>query len=410
MIIDRDLGYILLLAALFLVPRFLQHWHVPAAISALALGAAAGMGFGLFQDDATISLLSTLGIVSLFLFAGLEVDFAELRRGARMLLQHLVVRVLMVAGIAWAATVLLQLSWRPAILVALALATPSTGFILDSLDALRSSENERFWIRSKAIAVELVALTILFVDLRSTTMVELGISVAALAGLVAFLPLAFSVFATRIAPIAPKSDFSFLVILAVAAAVVTKKLGVYYLVGAFVVGIVAHRFREKMPSMRDNRMLHAVEALASLFVPFYFFHAGLELRREDFSLDALLLGAAFCLLALPLRLLVVGLHRRILLKESFADSLRVTVPLLPTLVFTLVLAGILRTEFQISPAIFGGLIIYALVNTMLPTLILKRALPDYDQLRLPPVGASDASVSNGPEVPPASQSPSGPAT
>lgn len=384
MTIDRDLAYVLLLAALFLVPRFLQRWNVPAAISALALGAASGLGLGLFQEDATITLLSTLGIVALFLFAGLEVNFRELRRGASLLVQHLVVRLLMVAGIAWAATIWLDLAWRPAILVALALVTPSTGFILDSLDGLGSSPQERFWIRSKAIAVELVALGILFVDLRSTTATDLLVSVAALVALVAFLPLAIKTFANLIAPFAPKSDFSFLVILAIAAAMVTKKLGVYYLVGAFVVGIVAQRYREKMPSMLDDRMLHAVEALASLFVPFYFFHAGLELKRADFSPDALMLGGLFVAIVLPLRLLIVGVHRRIVLHESFADGIRVTVPMLPTLVFTLVLAGILRSEFQVSPTIFGGLIVYALINTTLPSLILRRpSTATYEEIRLP---------------------------
>ncbi|MBK7092132.1 MAG: hypothetical protein IPH59_10520 [bacterium] len=65
--------------------------------------------------------------------------------------------------------------------------------------------------------------------------------------------------------------------LAVVCAFVTRELGVYYLVGAFVAGVAAQRFREELPAMASEQMLHAVELFASVFVPFYFFNAGLHL-------------------------------------------------------------------------------------------------------------------------------------
>jgi Kef-type K+ transport system membrane component KefB len=64
-----ELAYVLLLFALFVVPRVLQRYRLPAAITSFGLGAGAGMGLGLFRDDPTIEILSTFGIVSLFLFA-----------------------------------------------------------------------------------------------------------------------------------------------------------------------------------------------------------------------------------------------------------------------------------------------------------------------------------------------------
>ena len=149
---SSEIAYVVLLFGLFIVPRILQRWGLPTAITAFAPGAALGTGLGVFRGDETIALLSTLGIVSLFLFAGLEVDFTELRRGAAVLLQHIVMRVLLVGGAAWAIVSLGLVEWRPAILVALALMTPSTGFILDSLHSLAKDENDRFWIRSKAVA------------------------------------------------------------------------------------------------------------------------------------------------------------------------------------------------------------------------------------------------------------------
>jgi len=380
--LSSEIAYVALLFGLFIVPRILQRFGIPTAITAFALGAVAGIGLGLFHEDATISLLATLGIVSLFLFAGLEVDFGELREGAAVLVQHIVIRVLLVGGSAWAIVAQGLLDWRPAILVALAIFTPSTGFILDSLDSLAKDASDRFWIRSKAIAIEIVALAAMFFTLKSTSLGELATSTAVLALMILVLPWLFRAFARVVLPQAPKSDFAFLVIVAAACALITRNLGVYYLVGAFVVGVVAQSFRSHMPSMQTDHMLRAVEALASLLVPFYFFHAGIELKLEDFSLQALAAGLAMVAIAVPVRLATVSLHRRLALREPLTQTLRVGVPMRPTLVCTLVIAGILRDECQIPPWLFGGLIIYAIGTTVLPAVFTRKPPPD---IALPPI-------------------------
>jgi Kef-type K+ transport system membrane component KefB len=318
------------------------------------------------------------------------VQAAELRREAGVLAQHLAIRVAALAAVTYGAAALLGLAARPAILVALAILTPSTGFILDSVGGWGLDERERFWVKSKAVASELVALLVLFVTLQSESLAQFATACLVLAGLVALLPFAFRLFAARVVPYAPKSEFAFLLMVAVVAAFATRRLGVYYLVGAFVVGVTAQRFRERLPALASEQMLHAVEVFASFFVPFYFFHAGVELRRTDFGLDALLVGVAFLGLGLPLRFALVALHRRAALGERLAQGLRVAVPLLPTLVFTLVIAGILRDRFGVDRMVFGGLIVYTLVNTLLPGLALRAPASDYGEPKAPPLGLPGA--------------------
>jgi Kef-type K+ transport system membrane component KefB len=354
-------------------------------LTALAFGAAFGLGFGMFQADPTVGLLSTLGIVALFLFAGLDVEVGELRREVRTLAEHVGVRVIALAGVAVAISLLMGLEGRPALLVSLALLTPSTGFILDSLAGWGLSENEQFWVRSKAIATELVALVILFVVLQSTSVARLGLSAAALIAMIALLPLVFRWFAQVVIPHAPKSEFGLLMMVAVACALVTRKLGVYYLVGAFVVGMAAQRFRTALPSLASARMLGAVEAFATLFVPFYFFHAGLALSRDAFSWTSLGIGVLFVVTILPLQLLLVSGHRRLRFGERLNAGIRIGVPMLPTTVFTLVIVEILRDTYEVSPYIRGALVIYAIANTMVPSLFLRKPMPEFeDELMLGP--------------------------
>lgn len=379
-------SYLILLFALFVVPRALQRFRIPTAITSFALGVVSALGLGYFVLDPTVELLSTLGIVSLFLFAGLDVDLHELRKHAGVLLQHIAIQVAILAASALVLSQILDLEARPATLVALALLTPSTGFILDSLDGFGLPEQTRFWIKSKAIATELVALGVLFVSLQSSSVQTLGTSTLILVAMVAVLPLLFRAFAAVLLPHAPKSEFSFLVLVAVACAIVTYELGVYYLVGAFLVGMAAQRLRERLPTLASEKMLASVEALASLFVPFYFFHAGLGMLAEDFAMEALGIGIAFTTIGSLLRVLSTWLHRRVVFGESLRESMSVAVPMLPTLVFTLVIAGILRSRFDISATLFGGLVVSTILNSLIPGFVFRRALPEVEDelLQEPP--------------------------
>ena len=50
--LTSEIAYVGLLFGLFVVPRILQRWGVPTAITAFALGAAASLGLGLFHAAA----------------------------------------------------------------------------------------------------------------------------------------------------------------------------------------------------------------------------------------------------------------------------------------------------------------------------------------------------------------------
>lgn len=391
--IPAELDYILLLFALFVVPRLLERYRLPAAITAVVLGATAGLGFGLFLEDPAVQFFATLGIVSLFLFAGLDVDFHELRRETPVILQHVTIGVVTLVLGTLAAAKLFELPWRAGALVSLALFTPSTGFILDSLGTMGIGPRERFWVKSKAVAAELVALVAMLFTLQSASLPRLAGSVVILAAMVVFIPFVFRVFAEQIAPRAPKSEFAFLLMTGVLAAFLTRRLGVYYLLGAFVVGIAAQRFRAQLPAAGSERIVHALEVFASFFVPFYFFYAGSHLRREDLALDSLMMGLAFLVFVAPVRVGIVAAHRRAALGESWRQGARVGICMLPTLVFNFVIVSLLAENYAVPRFLIGGLIIYALGTTALPGFVLGLAPIDVGAWEEEKAPASQAEMS-----------------
>jgi Kef-type K+ transport system membrane component KefB len=380
----RDLTYVLLLFVLFVVPRFLQRYRLPTAISSLGLGIAAA-ALGLFEHDPTVALMATFGIVALFLFAGLDADLEELRPDVPVLLQHLGLWSLLLLVIAWGTRAALDLPVRSATLVALALVTPSTGFILDSLDSFGLAPAEKRWIKSKAISSELLALAVMFVVLQSTSARQMALSTAALLALLAVLPPLFRWFASRVAPFAPRSEFAFMLMVAMVCASATRALGVYYLVGAFIVGLAARQFRTRLPAASTERMLSGVEAFAAVFVPFYFFKAGLGVSGDELNWRVLAAGVGLLVVGAALRLGKTALHRWLALRETPAESLRIGLALLPTLVFTLVLADLLRERPEVPSSLIGALVVYTVLVTLLPGLVLRIPPSDYATPQLDPL-------------------------
>lgn len=378
----RELAYLLLIVALIVVPRLLQRFRLPAPLTSFAIGMAASLWLGAFSQDATLSLLATLGISSLFLFAGLEIDLQELSKGKWLLLGHLAMRSLTTFALGYAAYSVFEFSWQISVLLSLALLTPSTGFILDTLPLLGLNDTERLWVKMKAVAGELLALMVLFVVLQADTLPQLALSSLALVAMLVVLPLLFVVLGRHVVPHAPGSEFSMLVAVGLVAAYMTYKLGVYYLVGAFLAGFVARLLRQRMPSLASEENLHAIKMFASFFVPFYFFYKGLGLPEGALGWSSLGLGLALAAGMLPLRAGVVWTQQRFVAGQTAAGSLRVATALLPTLIFTLVLASILRDRFGISATLYGALLVYAAVSTLVPSILLVRPM-SFDPLAPP---------------------------
>ena len=123
-------------------------------------------------------------------------------------------------------------------------------------------------------------------------------------------------------------------------------------------------------------LLHALKLFAGFFVPFYFFHAGQGIPPEAISWNALGIGMAFTAVFVPLRIGGIVVHRMTQWRERFFAALRVAMPLSPPLIFTMVLASILREQFGIPAPLYGGLLVYAVLTTLIPMLVQQDAALD----------------------------------
>jgi Kef-type K+ transport system membrane component KefB len=221
--------------------------------------------------------------------------------------------------------------------------------------------------------------------MQSTSAHHLAVSIAAMIGVIILIPLAFRAFASVVAPHAPRSEFAFLLMVAVVCAYATRLLGVYYLVGAFLVGVAAQRYRASHPAMSSEKMVDALESFGSVFIPFYFFHAGTEIVGEHITVRAVIIGLLLVVGLVPIRIAVISLHRKLALNESFADSRRVGSAMVPTLVFTLVILGLMEDGFGISHDLAGALVLYTILNTTMPAFVLHAQPADFEDVAALPL-------------------------
>ena len=362
--------YLAVVFGLLVIPRALQRFRLPAQLTCFAFGIIVAGFFKPLINDSVVSVLSTLGIAALFLFAGLEVDFVELRRQLPSLAGHFAGRSLVLVACAQIAKVYLHLGWQVAWLLALAVLTPSTGFILDMLPHSGLDHTEQSEVALHAVAGEILAVFLFFLISQAGSVRTVLISGAAIALLIAFMPLVYLALGRYVVPYAPGSEFSLLLMVGLICAVITETLGVYYLVGAFVAGLVAKSLSQRLKTLASAENLEAIRLFASCFIPFYFFHNGLGVPSAALVASSLWYGFGLAVCIIPVRLGVVWLQSRLMQHRGHRGSFRVSIALTPTLIFTLVIAEILRENFSVSPPLYGGLLVYAAIASILPSLLL----------------------------------------
>lgn len=380
-------------ALVHLLPKLLQRARIPAPVSALLLGVGVAAAMPELAEDPTVSLLSTMGIAALFLFAGLEVDAEDLGRAPALLVGGLFAQTFAL-GLATCFGVFgLHLDVAPAMILGLGIVTPSGGFILDGLHSLGGEPAEKPKVRDAALVAELLALVVFFGVTQSTSLGAMVGSLAVMVAMLLLLPVLLRGFARRILPFAPNSEFPMLVLTAVVCAYTTRKLGVYYLVGAFVVGVVARRLKDEVPALASEKNLTAIELFAAFFAPFYFTRAGMLFDPGNVGWKAIGLGVVLLVFATPARIALVAVVRHLATGAPLRAELRIATAIVPTFVFSLVMASVLEQHASAPDFVQGGLLVYAVLNAFVPTAVFSRLPapePTPEPLPDPPVQTPDS--------------------
>lgn len=380
--ITKDLEYLIIFSTVLLFPKVLLKFKVPSGITALVIGCIFGYYDSAIQTDQLFRFLAQIGITSLFVFSGLEVNFEEFKEDKDYLIKYSVKSLLILAAITFGLKEVLDLSVQNSLILGLGIFTPSAGFIINSLHSFKIGEDQEYWVKSKAISKEVIAIIVMFVALQSHDLKVMAFSTLFFVSLFLVLPFVFKFYFKFISPYAPNSEVPFLVVISLIAGVVSKELGAYYLIGAFIVGLVGSQFKHKIFKHDEKTLFMALSSFFNVFLPFYFFYAGVKLSFSGFTMEALQLGGIFLVLFIPLRLLVNTTSIKWMLTDFKKHPYDISLSLMPTLIFGLVIAGILKDRNIVSPTIIYGLIFYTLVSSLLPTILFSFQKKEDQQLKM----------------------------
>lgn len=377
--LSSDLEYLAIFSLVLILPKILVRFKLPTGITALTIGVLAGSLDPRLANDQLFRFLSQIGITSLFVFAGLEVEFEELKEDKSYLSKYLVKTLVILFTIASAFYYLLDFPFQEAFIYSLGIFTPSAGFIINSLHSFKISEDTEYWVKSKAISKEILAILLLFFALQGGNPKSLAISIVFYTALYFILPKVFRYFFKFISPYAPNSEVPFLVLLSLICGVISKELGAYYLVGAFAVGLIGSKFKNEIFKDNQETLFSSLSSFFNVFLPFYFFFAGLKIKLYELSFESLYFALGLLCIFVPLRIILIRTSITYILKDITQNTFKISMSLMPTLIFGLVIAGILKDRGIIRVNYIYALIIYTLLTSLLPTLFLsfrKTVIPD----------------------------------
>jgi Kef-type K+ transport system membrane component KefB len=170
-------------------------------------------------------------------------------------------------------------------------------------------------------------------------------------------------------------------VLSLISGVISKELGAYYLVGAFAVGLIASKFKKQIFKDDEESFFGSLSSFFNVFLPFYFFFAGLKIKVADLTLEPLTSALILFVIFVPLRIWIIRVSVKRIKHDIDRNSYNISLSLMPTLIFGLVIAGILKDRGILEQKYIFSLIIYTLLTSILPVIIasFKKATGDEQQ-------------------------------
>ncbi|MGV8172368.1 MAG: cation:proton antiporter [Candidatus Woesearchaeota archaeon] len=371
---DILIKFLVIMIVIFFIPKITNRFYnIPFPLTELLLGILLSIIFPqyFFTDD-IITVLSTIGIITLFVYAGIEVDSTFLLKHKYFFIQNIIMSFFIVLVVSILIYVLFSTSIIISLLIALALTIPSASYIISSLNS--SFYKTKEWIHGKAIIGEIFGLFFLIILLKINHIWILLLTLAVIIALIIIMPIILRILFDKIFSQLIGSEFSFIFVVAVISAYITQLLGIHFLVGAFVAGVVSRRFisniikdhkYQAVTEDRGKQIISGFGLFATVFVPFYFFSVGLSIQKDMFSWYTVLIALALCLIISLIRTISITIQRIIKIHEKFKEAVHTSNILIPTLVFTFVISDILYKEYNLSHQIYSILMLYGVMTGIL---------------------------------------------
>ena len=374
---DILVKFLIIISLLFFIPKVLfKLKKIPTSITEIFLGILLGILFpAFFFIDDVIRVLGALGIITIFLVGGMETDLPYILKNKKYFLESILLQFILIIIVSIITFYIFKQTFQVSLIISLALMTPSAGFIFSLLTHSEESHESKKLIQSTVICLEILSLLLLLIFLNLGSIITIVIGIISILLIIFLLPIILQWLYEHMFKKIFGAEFSFIFVVALISAYITEWIGVHFIIGAFVAGIVSKQFLDKINNglwkmSPEHSITQSFVFFSHMFAPFYFFSIGLMFTLELLNLKTFLLALAAFIIVMGLRFLPSFIHHKFKGRKHY-QSINLSIIILPTLLFTFVITELLNTHFKLEKTIIGAILIYGILASTIPLFFLN---------------------------------------
>jgi Kef-type K+ transport system membrane component KefB len=366
-------NFLLMTSILFIIPKLFERIKVPAQSTEIFLGIFLGISLpAIFFENELYTILGTIGIICFFIYSGIEADLHFIKLNKRLVAESLLIRLFLISVIFFATSYFFGFGLKKSGLIALALITPSAGFILTSIESFKLHDETKKFIQAKVVAAEMICVILLVFFFYADNPLKAILVTSAVLLWTIILPyiviFVYEAFFDKIINV----EFPLVFFIGLISAFFTEFLGLHFLLGAFIAGIFIenflHNLHQDMKIKNDERknITETFKFISYIFLPFYFFSIGLRIKPDLLNPRLIFIAMGIFIIISAISLIIHYSHRRLRFEKDNTHDLQAAILMLPTLMFTIIIADILLANKIITLEIFSILLYYAIFSSFLP--------------------------------------------
>ena len=382
----------------YLLSEIFKYFRLPRVIGQILAGLIIGIPYirnHIFTDDVSsvFSFLTNIGIILLFFFVGLEIDFRRFRKNIKesALISIFNTSLPLFLGFI-ASRALFNFDNITSLVIGIALSVSSQAISLDILEEARLLKSKIGSLIMTAGTIddvfELLAISIVLIIFNTaiapeSSLQKLLLSIAAFVVLILILRVSLIPFALRVFERDKSQAILFMgaLIIVLFMAYLSELFGVSSLIGALIAGMLVRQTLlsgEHRRPWEKNEISHSIHIISFGFlIPIFFVNVGLQTDIETISSNLFL---AFVLLLIDIGGTIFGTVFAVgLSKGTLAEGLLVGWAVTPKGDTELVIATLALQSGLITIGVYSAIITVALASTIIAPIMFKLLLKKYAQ-------------------------------
>lgn len=390
MLMELLLSLILIIIGTKLAGHLCHRIGIPAVIGELLTGVILGPALlGLVLHTEIISIFAEIGVILLMFLAGLESDLDKLKKYLKPSVMVALFGIMLPMIFLSGAAHLFDISWQEALFIGVIFSATSVSISVQVLKEYKRLDTAEGSVTLGAAVVDDIAVVLIvslfsaFLSMDGSSSAGLGLiwdllgtKILFFLGLFLFAKFILTPLLALIKKIvAVEVETAFGLVLCFAFAILSEKVGMSDVIGAFFIGLLLSKHESKHTIEHNTSVISY-----SLFIPVFFVSIGLDIELSAFKEYALLI-IVFTLLATLTKLIGGYLGGRLTHLDK-DQSLIIGAGMVSRGEMALIIVKMGENIGLVSPGHYSAIVVAVILTTLFSPLLIKFAIEKAEKRKL----------------------------